>query len=74
VKPTIIYETQSGLEEILSEHLRKNRIADPHLLKNELGGRANHIITDSLPRDEIKGLIRTAGINLIELPEINGLI
>jgi long-chain acyl-CoA synthetase len=74
VKPTIIYETQSGLEEILSEHLRKNRIADPHLLKNELGGRANHIITDLLPRDEIKELIRTAGINLIELPEINGLI
>jgi long-chain acyl-CoA synthetase len=74
VKPTIIYETQSGLEEILSAHFGKNRIAAPRILKNELGGRANHIITDSLPRDEIRELIRTAGINLIELPEINNLI
>ncbi len=74
VKPTIICETQSGLEEILSKHLEKNGSADPHLLKNELGGRASHIITDSLPRDEIKELIRAAGINLIELPEINNLI
>jgi long-chain acyl-CoA synthetase len=74
VKPTIIYETQSGLEGILSKHLEKNRIADPRLLRNELGGRTNHIITDSLPRDEIRELIRTAGITLIELPEINNII
>jgi long-chain acyl-CoA synthetase len=74
VKPTIIYETQRGLEEILSKHLEKNRSGDPRLLRDELGGRANHIITDSIPRDEIKELIRTAGISLIELPEINNLI
>jgi long-subunit acyl-CoA synthetase (AMP-forming) len=73
VKPTIIYETQSGLEGILSKHLEKNRIADPHVLRNELGGRANRIITDSLPRDEIKELIRSAGITLIELPDIYNL-
>lgn len=73
VKPTVIYETQSGLEEILSKHLEKNGIADPRLLRNELGGRANHIITDSFPRDEIKELIRTAGITLIDLPEMNNL-
>jgi long-chain acyl-CoA synthetase len=71
VKPTVIYETQRGLEEILSKHLEKNRIADPRLLKNELGGRASYIIIDSLPRDEIKELIRTAGITLIDLPEMN---
>ena len=74
VKPTIIYETQCGLEEILSRHLEKNRSSDPRVLRNELGGRANHIITDSIPRDEIKELILAAGINLIELPEINNLI
>lgn len=74
VKPTIIYETQSGLEEILSKHLEKNGSADPHRLRNELGGRTNHIITDSIPRDEVKELIQTAGISLIELPEINNLI
>jgi long-chain acyl-CoA synthetase len=71
VKPTVIYETQSGLEEILSAHFGKNRIGDPRILKNELGGRANHIITDSFPRDDIRELIRAAGINLIALPEIN---
>lgn len=74
VKPTIIYETQSGLEGILSKHLEENRIADPHVLRNELGGRATRIIIDSLPRDEIKELIQTAGITLIELPEIKNLI
>ncbi len=74
VKPTILYETQNGLEEILSIHLEKNGIADPHLLRNELGGRARHIITDAPPRDEIKELIRAAGITLIELPELNKLI
>lgn len=73
VKPTIIYETQSGLEEILSKHLGKNRIADSHLLRKELGGRANHIIIDKFPREEIKELIRSAGITLIELPEMNNL-
>jgi long-chain acyl-CoA synthetase len=74
VKPTVIYETQSGLEEIHSAHFGKNRIADPRILKDELGGRANHIIIDSLPGGEIKELIRAAGINLIELPELNSLI
>lgn len=73
VKPTVIYETKSGLEEIVSQHLEKNGIANPRLLKSELGGRANHIITDSLPRDEIKELIRTAGIGLIDLSEMNNL-
>lgn len=74
VKPTIIYETQRGLEGILSKHLEKNRIADPRVLMRELGGRASHVITDSMPRDEIRELIRTAGISLIELPEINNII
>lgn len=70
VKPTVIYETRNGLEEIFSGHIAKNRVADPRIFRSELGGRTSQIVTDSFPRDEVKELIRAAGINLIELSEI----
>ena len=74
VKPTVIYETHNGIENICSKALSnpgKGTIS--HRLKNALGGRAKHILIDSLPGREIINLLSSSGVSLTEVPELAGL-
>jgi len=71
VKPTVLFETKSGLEDMCSKIISNLRKSTPTLkLKSALGGRVKYIITDSPPRGEIKNLFSKAGMSLIEVPEL----
>ncbi len=72
IKPTVIFETQGGLEEIYS------RITTVHgmplvekRLKKELGNRLKYIVTDSMPNSEIIGPFQRSGVSIIEVSEFN---
>jgi long-chain acyl-CoA synthetase len=74
VKPTVIYETQKGIENLCSKALSNlGRGTISNRLKNALGGRAKHILIDFLPRREIINLLSSSDISLTEVPELAGL-
>jgi long-chain acyl-CoA synthetase len=71
VKPTALFETKSGLENICSTILSNSEKGSPsQKLRSALGGRVKYIITDSPPKGEIKNLFPKAGMSLIEVPEL----
>jgi long-subunit acyl-CoA synthetase (AMP-forming) len=71
VKPTVIFETKKGLENICSKILSNLEKGPPsQRLRNALGGRVKHILVDSLPRREIINLLSGSDISLTEMPEL----
>ncbi|MGH7909105.1 MAG: AMP-binding protein [Thermodesulfobacteriota bacterium] len=71
VKPTVLFETKRGLENIWSKALSNlGKVSPTQKLKSALGGRVKYILTDSLPRGEIKNLFLKSGVSLIEVPEL----
>ncbi|MFQ5787843.1 MAG: AMP-binding protein [Thermodesulfobacteriota bacterium] len=75
VKPTVIFETQSGLEEIIEKKLTNlERTSKGQTLKRELGSRVKYIITDSPPREEIKDIFKSSNISIIDIPEFNKIV
>ncbi|MGH7799240.1 MAG: AMP-binding protein [Thermodesulfobacteriota bacterium] len=71
VKPTVLFETKRGLENICSKVLSNlGKVSPTQKLKSALGGRVKYILTDSLPRGEIKNLFLKSGVSLIEVPEL----
>ena len=71
VKPTVIYETQKGIENLCSKALSNpGRVSISQKLRNAIGGRAKHILIDSLPRREIINLLSSSGVSLTEVPEL----
>jgi long-chain acyl-CoA synthetase len=71
VKPTVLFETKSGLEDICSKIVSNLGRNSPTLKpKSALGGRIKYIITDSPPGGEIKNLFSKEGVSLIEVPEL----
>jgi hypothetical protein len=69
VKPTVLFETKSGIENIYSKILLEKGPPNQKL-KSALGGRIKYILVDSMPRGEIKNLFSKAGMSLIEVPEL----
>ncbi len=75
VKPTIIFETKDGLENICKNLLTGLNGQDPgKKLRVDLGSRVNCIFTDYLPAPETERVLRSAGVTLIEVPELNELL
>ncbi|MGH7901420.1 MAG: AMP-binding protein [Thermodesulfobacteriota bacterium] len=72
IKPTVIFETQRGLEVIWSKLFAKlgGEIAEKRL-KVELGNRLKYIVTDSMPGAGIKSLFQRTGVSIIEVSEFN---
>jgi long-chain acyl-CoA synthetase len=71
VKPTVLFETKSGLENICSTILSSSEKGSPsQKLRSALGGRLKCVLIDSMPRGEIKNLFSTLEISLIEIPEL----
>jgi long-chain acyl-CoA synthetase len=71
VKPTVLFETKSGLENICSKILSNLEKGSPNRkLRSALGGRIKCILMDSVPRGEIKNLFSKSGVSLIEVPEL----
>ncbi len=74
VKPTVLFETQKGIENLCSKALSNpGRGSLGKKLRNALGGRIRHILIDSSPRREIENLLSSSGISLTEVPELAGL-
>jgi hypothetical protein len=74
VKPTVLFETQKGIENLCSKALSNpGRGPLSKKLRSSLGGRIKHILMDSMPRAEIKNLLSSSGISLTEVPELSGL-
>jgi long-chain acyl-CoA synthetase len=76
VKPTVLFETKNGLENICSKIIssKLGRTPPSERLKSELGSRIKYVITDSLPREDIKNLFAKSRVSLIDIPELNNLI
>lgn len=75
VKPTIIFETRDGLEDICKYLLSGLNGQDAgRKLRADLGSRVNYVFTDYMPTPETERVLRSAGITLIEVPELNGLL
>ncbi|MGE5446384.1 MAG: AMP-binding protein [Ignavibacteriales bacterium] len=72
VKPTVLFETKSGLENIYSKILLKKGSPNQKL-RSTLGGRIKYVLVDSMPRGEIKNLFSKSDISLIEMPELASL-
>lgn len=74
VKPTILFETKSEIENMCSKIISNLGRSSPILkLKSALGGRVRYIIIDSPTRGEIKNLFYKVGVSLIEIPELVGI-
>jgi len=74
VKPTVLFEAKSGLENICSKIISNSGKGSPsQKLRSALGGRIKYIFTDSPPRGDIKNLFSKVGTSLIEVPELVGL-
>jgi long-chain acyl-CoA synthetase len=74
VKPTVLFETKRGLEELCSRVLSESTVASPDKrLKNTLGGRIKYVLTDSLPGREIIDLFSRSGVSLIDVPELSNI-
>ncbi|NIT14656.1 MAG: AMP-binding protein [Candidatus Dadabacteria bacterium] len=65
-KPTILFETKSGIEEICNK-------LNGTSLKYMLGGRVKYLITDEEPEDIISDRFRSEKINVIPLPQFSKL-
>jgi long-subunit acyl-CoA synthetase (AMP-forming) len=75
VKPTVLFETKIGLENICSKISSKAGSAfSSEKLKSELGSRIKYVVMDSLPGEEIKNLFSKSRVSLIEIPEVNNLV
>lgn len=75
VKPTVLFATKVGLENIctrISSRVGTGLPGDG--LKRELGSRIKYIVMDSLPGEEIIKLFLQSGVSLIEIPELNNLV
>jgi len=75
VMPTVIFETQRGLEEIIAKKITKiQRDSKSNTLNRELGGRVKYIITDLPPREEIRDIFKSSNISVIDIPEFNKIV
>lgn len=75
VMPTVIFETQRGLEEIIDKKITKiGRDSKSNTLNRELGGRVKYIITDLPPREEIRDIFKSSNISVIDIPEFNKIV
>ncbi len=75
VMPTVIFETQRGLEEIIDKKITKiERDSKSNALNRELGGRVKYIITDLPPREEIRDIFKSSNISVIDIPEFNKIV
>ncbi|MEQ9619116.1 MAG: AMP-binding protein [Deltaproteobacteria bacterium] len=75
VMPTILFETKGGLEKICENVLSELNGQSPEkMIRAELGGRINHIFVDYMPGSDFEILLRKAGVNLAEIPELTGLV
>lgn len=72
VKPSVVFETKTGLEDICKVILCDFQKSSPiQKLRGSLGGRIKYVITDSLPeRREVRNLFSKSEILLIEIPEL----
>jgi len=71
VKPTVVFETKKGIENLCSKTLSSpGKGSISRKLQNALGGRAKHILVDSLPGREIINLLSSSGVSLTEVPEL----
>ncbi len=74
VMPTIIFETSDGLEAIYDKSTSSlNGTSSEKKLRKDLGDRIKYIFTDSMPKKEVENLFLRAGVNLLEVPELNHL-
>ena len=74
VKPTVLFETRNGLEDICSRVLSDSGIkSGSEKLRRDLGNRLKYVLTDSLPEDRIRNLFSKSGVSIIEVPELNKL-
>lgn len=75
VMPTVLYATGAGLEDMCGKSGASPNGRKPgKSLRTDLGNRVRHILTDSLPGRETEALFKSAGVNLIELPEFDLLL
>ncbi|MFA9408558.1 MAG: AMP-binding protein [Candidatus Dadabacteria bacterium] len=74
VMPTILFETSDGLEAIYDISTSSlNGTSSEKKLRKDLGDRIKYIFTDSMPKKEVQNLFLRAGVNLLEVPELNHL-
>jgi long-chain acyl-CoA synthetase len=72
LKPTVLFGTKSGIENIYSKILLEKGSPNQKL-RTALGSRVKYILIDSMPRGEIKNLFSKSDISLIEISEIASL-
>jgi len=74
VMPTIIFETKDGLEAIYDKSISSlNGTSNEKKLRKDLGERIKYVFTDSMPKKEVENLFLRAGVNFLEVPELNNL-
>lgn len=74
VMPTIIFETQEGLEAIYDISTSSlNGTSSEKKLRKDLGDRIKYIFTDSKPKKEVENLFLRAGVNFLVMHELNQL-
>jgi long-subunit acyl-CoA synthetase (AMP-forming) len=74
VKPTVLFETRNGIEDICSRVLSDAGIkSGGEKLRRDLGNRIKYVLTDFMPEDRIKNLFSKSGVSIIEVPEFNKL-
>ena len=72
IKPTVIFETQRGLEEIYSKITAVHGMPTVgKSLRIDLGNRLRYIVTDSVSGAGIKSLFQRSGVSIIEVSELN---
>ncbi|HEY7536154.1 MAG TPA: hypothetical protein VH878_09465, partial [Thermodesulfobacteriota bacterium] len=73
VKPTVLFETLGGIENLCSKALSNaGKDSASKELRSALGGRIKHILIDYIPRREIINLISSAGVSLTDVPKLAG--
>lgn len=72
VKPTVVFKTCHGLEDIVAVLSSGEKVCGKDL-RRILGGRLRHVVTDSAPRDEIRMLFKEAGATITVLDELGSL-
>ncbi|HWP93916.1 MAG TPA: AMP-binding protein [Thermodesulfobacteriota bacterium] len=74
VKPTVLFETRDGLEDICSRVLSDaGKKSGSEKLRRDLGNRIKYVLTDAPPEDRIKSLFSKSGASIVEVPELNKL-
>lgn len=75
VMPTILFETTDGLEAIYDKSVSTlNGTSSEKKLRKDLGERIKYVFVDSIPKKEVENLFLRAGVNFLEVPELNKLI